>query len=189
MNFNLSEGLGTVSYISELDRGHVIRILVNEHRILYDHLHGMDEIKKQIFNLESPLDHPELFVKLIHLADHLNHVDKHHAREELLYSILKKLDGSSHIEVLKSEHEFLTDYKRKFSLHIQHMEAMDFKSYKLQMNYMANGIIGILREHIYLENQSVFPNALNVIKDESTWSELKDEFDEIGYYFEKMMLL
>jgi hemerythrin-like domain-containing protein len=69
------------------------------------------------------------------------------------------------------------------------MEAMDFKSYKLQMNYMANGIIGILREHIYLENQSVFPNALNVIKDESTWSELKDEFDEIGYYFEKMMLL
>lgn len=180
--------LSDLDYIDDLEKGHVIRILVNEHRIILDHLTGLDEIRQKIFALDSPIDHPEYFVKLIHLTEHLLHVNKHHQREEVLFDLLSQSSAENHIKVLTSEHDFLAGYKQKFSHHIHHLEDMDFKSYKLQMNYMSNGIIGILREHIYLENLTVFPNALKALSSAETWADLRIQFDEIGYYFEKVML-
>ncbi len=121
--------------------------------------------------------------------EHLNQVDQHHLREEtILFPALQSTSASSHLQVLVSEHHFLKSYKQKFLDHVRDLAGMDFKSYKLQMNYMANGVIGILREHIFLENNSLFPQALKVITDPEKWEEIRREFDKIGYYFVKEML-
>jgi DUF438 domain-containing protein len=172
-----------------LPEGHVIRVLYNEHRIILGYLNELDDIRQKIFELDTPIDHPELFVKMIHILEHLNQVDKHHQREEqILFPVLETTTASVHLQVLASEHHFLKNYKQKFLDHVRDLAGMDFKSYKLQMNYMANGIIGILREHIFLENNSVFPQALKAITDPEKWDNIRQEFDKIGYYFVKEML-
>ena len=175
----------TNSSIYDLPEDHLVRILNNEHQTILAHLDGIDHQRQDIYSLNSPVDHPELFVKLISLTERLMTVSKHHDREEkVLFPELLKADARNHLEVLTSEHHFLTEYKLKFFNHINDLSAMDFKSYKLQMNFMANGIIGILREHIYLENTAVFPIAVKVITDDNRWLEMNQRFKEIGSFFE-----
>jgi DUF438 domain-containing protein len=38
-----------------------------------------------------------------------------------------------------------------------------------------------LRDHIFKENNVLYPAALEVIEDESVWTRLKQECDKIGY--------
>ncbi len=171
--------------INDLPEDHLIKILFEEHRAILTYLNGMDRLRQDIYSLDSPMDHPELFVKLISISEQLMAVAKHHQREdEVLFPALFNADAGNHLKVLSSEHLFLTEYKLKFFNHIKDLSAMDFKSYKLQMNFMANGIIGILREHIYLEDTTVFPTALKVITDETQWREMNRKFRTIGSYFE-----
>jgi len=173
------------SSISDLHHDHLIRILFDEHQRILTYLDVIDTLRKEIFSFESPVDHPEEFIKLISVTERLMMVAKHHEREEkILFPELIKADAGNHLEVLASEHHFLSEYKQKFFTHINDLSAMDFKSYKLQLNFMANGIIGILREHIYLENTAVFPIAINVLTDEKQWTEMNQRFHEIGTFFE-----
>ena len=49
------------------------------------------------------------------------------------------------------------------------------------MNELAGFIVPTLREHIYKENNILYPAALQVIEDDRVWQKLKDECDSIGY--------
>ena len=173
------------SSISDLHDDHLIRILFEEHQTILTYLDGIDTLRREIFSFESPVDHSEEFIKLISVTERLMMVAKHHEREEkVLFPELIKADAGNHLKVLTSEHHFLSEYKQKFFIHINDLSAMDFKSYKLQLNFMANGIIGILREHIYLENTTVFPVAIKVITDEEQWIEMNQRFQDIGTFLE-----
>ncbi|MFQ6610393.1 MAG: hemerythrin domain-containing protein [Fidelibacterota bacterium] len=171
--------------ISDLPEKHLIRILLDEHQTILTYLNVIDILRKEIFSFESPVDHPEVFMKLISITERLMTVAKHHEREEeVLFPELIKADAGNHLKVLTSEHQFLLEYKQKFFTHINNLSAMDFKSYKLQLNFMANGIIGILKEHIYLENTAVFPVAVNVITDKKQWTKMNQRFMDIGSFLE-----
>ncbi|MBC8214714.1 MAG: hemerythrin domain-containing protein [Candidatus Marinimicrobia bacterium] len=171
-------------YINLLPKEHLIHRFYSEHEIILKYLSDLNEVRKNIDKLDTPLDHPELFVQLIKLAEQLLEVEKHHLREEtILFPELQKRNINQYHFVLKSEHSFLKDYKENFLEFVKNLEATDFISYKTQMNYMSNGIIGLLREHIYKENKFVFPMALEVIKDENDWKLLKEKSDTVGYSF------
>ncbi len=172
------------NYLNQLPDEHIIHIFYSEHEIILQYLSDLNQVRQKIDRLNTPLDHPELFVQLITLAEQLLEVDKHHLREEtILFPELKKRNINQYHHVLQSEHFFLKDYKKSFLAFVKNLEASDFISYKTQMNYMANGIIGLLREHIYKENQFVFPMALEVIKTKGEWKALKEKSDIIGYSF------
>ena len=38
-----------------------------------------------------------------------------------------------------------------------------------------------LRDHIFKENNILYPTALEVIKENSVWKKMKDDCDKIGY--------
>ena len=173
----------TEPYLQELPEGHIIRTFVAEHRNILDFLRELEKVREDIWQLTSPLDHPHLFLKLIHLADQLVATEKHHIREEeILFPELAKRGIQKYHFVLKSEHLFLRQYKKDFLDHVTDLSAMDFKSYKLQMNFMAIGIVGLLRGHILRENRDVFPMALEVVQDDEIWQTMRQASEKIGFY-------
>jgi len=170
--------------LKHLPADHAIRMFYYEHQIILDFLDNLTETREKIIQLETPLNHPEYIVKVIQIAKQLLDIDMHHVREEtILFPELKIRKQDKMLPVLVSEHQFLKEYKLNFYNHVKDLAAMDFNSYKIQLNFMANGIVGILREHIYRENNFLLPMALDVIQEESVWQEIKQKCDEVGYYF------
>ncbi len=172
----------TDHYLCELPAGHIIHTFYSEHRIILSYLLELDDVREKIWQLDTPIDHPELIVKLIDLAEQLISMEKHHIREEeVLFPELEKRHIRKFHYVLKSEHLFLREYKVNFLNHVRELSAMDFRSYKLQMNFMANGIIGLLRGHIEKENTDVFPLALRIIEEPEVWTSMEKDCRDIGF--------
>ncbi|MBC8479602.1 MAG: hemerythrin domain-containing protein [FCB group bacterium] len=172
----------TNKFLTLLPAGHVLHILYQEHLLILGLLEDIDHTRKQISELDSPLDHPEIFMHLIQSVEKLVAMENHHIREEktIFEELLKKGIHKNH-HVLTSEHAFLADYKKNFLFFAGSMERMDFKSYKLQLNFQVNGIIGLLREHIFVENSDVFPQAYQLITSAKDWTRLKKISDKVGY--------
>jgi hypothetical protein len=168
-------------YLNELPKDHVIRTFYKEHFDIFGYLDELEEIKIKISKMRSPVDEPELFERLIFITKAMQKTETHYLREEMLFSELEKLGIHQYHHVLKSEHQFLRTYKDEFLTLIHDIDKIDFASFKTQLNFMANGIIGILREHSYRENNIIFPMALSVITENSEWKRLKKLADEIGY--------
>ncbi len=168
-------------YLCELPKGHVIHTFYKEHAEIFGYLDELEKIKVKISKMRSPVDEPELFEQLIVITKAMQKTETHYLREELLFEELEKLGVHQYHHILKSEHKFLRTYRDEFLTLIQDIEKVEFSSFKTQLNFMANGIIGILREHSYRENNIVFPMALSLIKENSEWKRLKKLADEIGY--------
>jgi uncharacterized protein len=174
----------TDKYLKSLPAGHIIHTLYSEHKILMTLLDDIDKLRKKILKLNTPINNPEYFVKLINKTKILVEVDTHHKREEeVLFPELEKRGVYQYHPVLRSEHNFLIDYKYNFLKFIEDLGNIDFESYKTQMNFQANGIIGIMREHAFRENHFVYPVALDIIKEKEVWLEMETKSKEIGYNF------
>jgi hypothetical protein len=58
---------------------------------------------------------------------------------------------------------------------------MDFEDFIVQLDEVVRAILPLLRDHIFKENNILYPTALEIIDDNEVWSRLKDECNRIGY--------
>lgn len=169
-------------YLRLLPEDHIIHILFSEHRVILNILDEMDINRKKVWNLQGALEQPELIMNLVDSVEKLVKMRVHHVREDkTIFPELSKLGMHKYHHVLESEHHFLRDYKQNFLVFLRTLGETDFNSFKHQMNFQANGIIGLLREHIFVENNHVFPAALEMIQSPGKWDELRQISDKLGY--------
>ncbi len=83
--------------------------------------------------------------------------------------------------VMREEHKQLRPRKRELKELVQDFDGQDFKGFQRRLDALANFIVPTLREHIYKENNILYPAALQIIDDAGVWQRLKAECDAIGY--------
>ncbi len=169
-------------YLQLLPEGHIIYTLYSEHRIILNILDEMSANQKKVCTLNGPLEQPEVIMDLVDSVEKLVKMRVHHIREnETIFKELNDMGMHKYHHVLQSEHRFLKEYKQNFLIFLRNLGETDFDSFKNQMNFQANGIIGLLREHIFVENNHVFPTALEMIQSPETWAGLAKISDNLGY--------
>jgi len=165
-----------------LERGHVIHTLASEHDMI---LHFLDKLEQTIKSIQKMIKFDgkkKEFSMLSHIIEHLIAADAHHKREEkVLFPEIEKHGIIGPSEVMRGEHNELKRREKNLARLIKSIESADFGEFKKQVKNETEFIIAFLREHIFKENNVLYPMALQVIKDISIWQSMKKKCDKIGY--------
>lgn len=151
---------------------HVIHTMISEHEKILGFLDELERInesfqKKDIDSLKK-------------IAEHLLEAESHHQREEeVLFPKLEKRDFSCAPEVMREEHKELRQKKKELVKLVN--SKIDFETFKKKLNNVVNFIVPTLREHIFKENNILYPMALQIIPEDYIWLKIKEKCDKIGY--------
>ena len=118
---------------------------------------------------------------LEHIAEHLVEADKHHQREEeVLFPMLEKFGVTEPPEIMKEEHEELKPKKKELYKTAKECKEMSYLEFTRKVKELAEYLIKKLPDHIYKEDNILYPMAIQVIPKEK-WKEIKKKCDKIGY--------
>ena len=167
---------------SNLEVGHVIYTLVKEHEVILSFLDKLEITNQEIQKMDAYDPSKEVFTQLFHIAEHLIGAEPHHQREEqVLFPEVEKNGVTGPTRIMVMEHEDLRRYKHDIQNLAKDIADMDFTEFKNKLNASSNILIMTLRDHIFKENNILYPMALEVIKDSKDWNKLKEACDKIGY--------
>lgn len=165
-----------------LSPGHVIHTLVGEHDMILGFLDKLEEVSQGIKGMESYDSKREEFKMLKHIAEHLVEAELHHQREEeVLFPELEKRGVFGPPHIMRMEHEDLRRQKKELKELAETVDEMGFDVFKEKVEPVAKFIVFTLRDHIFKENNILYPTALQVIQEDLIWDNMKLECDKIGY--------
>ncbi len=167
----------------QVPSGHVVHTLVSEHEMILGFLDNLDEVNQRVQRMEEY--HPETtddFQRLLHIAQHLVETEAHHEREEqVLFPELENRGITGPPDVMRMEHEQLRPQKQDLLQLAESVGEMDFQEFQRRLDITVAFVVSVLQDHIFKENNILYPTALKVIEDERVWEQMKEGCDEIGY--------
>ncbi len=167
---------------SRLPRGHVVATLIGEHETILCFLDDLDFVNQSIQAMEVYMPERMEYRRLEHIAEQLLEAEPHHQREEeILFPELEKRGVYGPAAVMRAEHEKLREYKHKLLELVNDVSQMDFDDFAEQLDEIVKFLVPMLREHIFKENNILYPTALEVIDNAQVWVQLKKDCDRVGY--------
>lgn len=167
---------------ASLPPGHVISTLVSEHETILCFLDELWWLNECISKMEAYNPEEDKFRKLAHIASHLVAAELHHQREEdILFPALEERGVYGPTAIMKEEHARLREKKHELEKLADSVSEVDFGEFKRRLREVVDYIVPTLRDHIFKENNILYPTALKVIEDGQIWTKLKAECDKIGY--------
>ncbi len=166
----------------ELEPGHPLDTLIKEHEEILDMLDRLEEIKEEIDELEEYDEDNPVFSELEELAHHMIETEKHHDREEeTIFPRVREGGVSGPANIMEMEHEDMWPRKERLAELVENAAELDFAGFKEKMSADIEYLALHLRDHIFKENNILYPTAQEIIE-EGEWQGIKERSDEIGYF-------
>ena len=167
---------------AQLAPGHVIHTLICEHEQILCFLDELDSLNQAIQRTAAGPLAQEQRDHLLHIAGDLVGAEPHHQREEdILFPELERRGVSGPPQIMRMEHEELRRRKRELLELAQAGASADFSAFKKKLDVASKFIVLTLRDHIFKENNILYPTALQVVRDDAIWAQMKEGCDRIGY--------
>ena len=152
-----------------------------EHDMILYYLSDLEAIAGKIQALTELDGSKRLIESLLRLVKRLSDMEIHHVREERI--IFPQLAAHGYGDVPQSvfsEHVGLRKARAELRVVAELAEKDDFGQWKSRLAKAISEFVPLLREHIYKEENLIYPNALKVIQDPRKWNEMKTACDDIG---------
>jgi len=174
-----------------LPEGHVLDTLYKEHAEILGFLDKLDGLAARLEGKSSrdPLDPDNAL--LVHLAEHLVGAEKHHLREEqVLFPELERRGVDGPPRIMRLEHDQLRPAKRRLLELARQLAGEGGKgaedqaalaALRREIVRVARFIIFNLRDHIFKEDNILYPTALQTITDPGLWEDMRQRCDRVGY--------
>lgn len=167
--------------MGDLDYSHPLSVLVREHDEILSVLDSLEIAVQKINKLDKYNLKDNVFTELKEIGTLLLETENHHAREEdALFPEVDKKGITGPTRIMKMEHEDLWPYKEEIDQLAKNVSKMNFTEFKRQLNELTEHLILTLRDHIYKENNILYPTAKDVITYDK-WEKIKKLSDDIGY--------
>lgn len=167
---------------SKIYPGHVISTLVDEHEVILGFLTELEELNKKIQSFDKYDDSKEEFLQIVSLAEKILDAENHHQREEQVLFLEMENEGiTGPTRIMKMEHEDLRNKKRRLKSLGENIKYINFEAFKEDLDETAKYIIFNLRDHIFKEDYILYPSALEAIKEDNRWNDMKERCDKVGY--------
>lgn len=161
--------------------GHPLSTLISEHEEILKILERLDEVNAEIQKLEEYDRDKQVFAELKDLGAKLLDTEKHHTREEeTLFPEVDKSGVTGPTRIMRMEHEDLWPHKEEINNLAENAAEMNFDRFKEELKKHVEYVVVTLRDHIFKENNILYPTAKDVIA-EAKWEEIKAKSDQIGY--------
>ncbi len=164
-----------------LKQGHVLYKLVKEHERILFHLDDLEKLNRHILGIKDLGTEKQVIEKLFYIVNHLFDVERHTKREEeVIFPELEQRGIYGPPNVLRTEHREINGWKGKLKEIVANGEWDDFNQFKRDLKLVTEVLTVKLRDHIYKEDNILFPSALQLIP-KDRWKDLKLKCDDIGY--------
>ena len=165
-----------------LPEGHLLRKVMAEHEIFRCFLSDLEEITDQISKMDELSDINAEFMRLSHIAEHLNAMEEHHDREnDVLIPYLKKRGWEHLCRSVESDHVYLSVAINDLVKLVTGFRRIRFSVFKSRLSSLVHYICPAMKEHLFHEDHVLFPLAVEIINDPAIWKNLKRICDEIDY--------
>jgi DUF438 domain-containing protein len=165
-----------------LPEGHMIETLILEHDEILRFLDQLEELSATLQKAKKFTDLKKDYLeKLKSISHHLVAAEKHHQREEdILFPAVEAHGITGPTAVMVADHQELRKWKHELSLISEEIDDANFDQSKEKLQTLCPLLIQTLRDHIFKENNILYPTALDVIP-KSDWVSLGEKADKIGY--------
>ena len=167
---------------NSLEVGHVVNTLIVEHDKILEFLTRLEELNSEVQKLDSIKGNEQYVDELKVTIDNIIAAEPHHKREEEV--LFKELEGNEitgPTRIMRMEHDDLRGKKREIRELLNCIEYIPFEDFKERLQDLTSYLIFNLRDHIFKENTILYPTALESLKDEELWEDMKKRCNEIGY--------
>lgn len=160
---------------------HPIGILMEEHKILSKHAERLGILANMIEEACDSVYVGDALTELQSIVKDFVDAEKHYLREEnVLFPTMEKHGITEPPAIMWMEHNKIRENKKKLRDLVEKWNTMQFTDFKTNLGEVAKLLCDILPSHFFKENNILFPAALQAVTDEE-WTEVRKEFDEIGY--------
>lgn len=165
-----------------LPPGHVIQRLLSEHQMVKCLLVDLVNVNTAIGKLEYISATASEYKKLLHILSHLSAGDQHLDIEEtIIFPELEKLAIYALPKILRAEHFDLRYYTEQLQELVYKCCTMDFDEFKRGLDKVVLYIVPLKREHIFKEDNILYPVAFKILDGNSTWNRLHALCEQVGY--------
>ncbi len=169
-------------FYHSLPEGHIIRTLMEEHQVILNFCRVLADLVKKLNKLHSVSEAEELISNIQTISGHLLRTERHHIREE--HTFVRRLVSIAEFEPsleVRRQHDKLGVQKRFLERTIYGVYTTPFEDFKNDLKSASQKLIRTLKKHIELEDNILYPQAVELIKDAKIWEKMKAESDQIGY--------
>lgn len=166
-----------------LTENHIIRILLAEHEFVLCFLADLQTITLDLMGLKEVKETSSEFRKLHKVITHLHNFSRHmDFEDDVLFARIKKKANLSFMDHFKAEHVYLKIAIQDLNKLVVNFQKYRLKDFKVRLSSIEEYLSSILREHIFLENNILFPLAYEACKNEKgIWTNAKQLHEEWGY--------
>lgn len=167
---------------AKIPENHPLSVLVAEHDEILKFLSELEQLGVVIGRVKRKEELPKrLFGQLQHLAHHLEAAEKHHQREEdVLFPEMEKLGVYGPPQIMAMEHIVFRKMKKELAVLAENEEIGDLAEFKKKFAEVSSKLVQNLRDHIFKENNILYPAALEVVP-KALWKKIGENADKIGY--------
>lgn len=177
----MKEQLGIKAKSIRLPKSHPLTILKDEHVIIKRNLKRLGNILQRLKSADSFDKVKRQINALKELSHFFLETEKHHRREEdAIFPRLVVHNITEPPEIFKEDHVEFKTKKRALNEIAMSVDKKDFKAFKEEVSPIIEFLTKNLEEHIYKEDNILYPMALETL-DKNEWPEVRKKFDAIGY--------
>ncbi len=162
--------------------GHPINILMQEHAILLENVNRLRDLYSEIKNnsdFEEIAKELEEIDNIVHL---IKKSENHYLREEnVLFAYAEKYGLTQPPKIMWMEHDRIRDVEKQLFKLMDEKKNLHYEDFLKQYHQNAHGLAELLASHFPKENKVLFPTSMQLFT-ESDWTDIRKEFDEIGYF-------
>ncbi len=166
---------------ANLPGSHIIRTILAEHEMFECFLADLKDVNEKIQEMSEMGKYCSEYRKLCHIARHLYSMDVHHQREDnMIFPALKDQSCYALCRTMQKVHCRIISAIENLAQLVYCLGALNFEEFKLQLNALVLFLVPMMREHIFQEDNILYPIALDAI-DDKTWRSIKEMCDETEY--------
>jgi DUF438 domain-containing protein len=167
---------------AKLPGNHIIRKVIAEHDLIRCYLADLDDVTAELNSMEAITDVNCHFRKLTHIIEHLDAMEEHIEREEdVIFPLLKKHGWTALCRASQSDHVYIRIAVSDLVKLIAGFKESKIEEFKVRLKSITKYLCPRLKDHIFQEENILYPIALELVKDKSIWHRMKQICDDIGY--------
>ena len=167
---------------NSLPENHLLRKVLVEHDLMKCFLADLKDTVDKILKLDNITDTNAEFMKLTHIVEHLSAMNEHIDREEdVIFPALKKHGWSALCRSANNEHGHIKIAINNLITLTSSFRNCKVKEFKEKLGATTKHLAPAMTEHLFQEDNILYPIAIEVIEDKEVWAKMKEVCDEIGY--------
>ena len=167
----------------DLEKTHPVSILMDEHKVILQNLEELRGIVSQVKTAQGFSNITTQLGRLKEITHLLLGTESHHQREEdALFPRMENYGEGDVSRTMRLEHEQLRDKKKRLAILVEQAGKTGYQEFSGELSKVGSYIVDVLKDHIFKEDNMLYPSALTTFKPEE-WNEVLKEFERIGYCY------